>query len=91
MPQGCNSLRRRGHSGLCRGIFVTGNIARGAHVVVGTSGLTDADFNEIDVAARKHQRGVLACGNFALTVVLMQKFAEASASALAKSSSMPIV
>ena len=54
-------------------------LARGAHVVVGTSGLTDADYADIDVVARKHQRGVLACGNFALTVVLMQKFAEAAA------------
>ncbi len=54
-------------------------LARGAHVVVGTSGLTDADFSEIDAIARMHQRGVLACGNFALTVVLMQKFAEAAA------------
>lgn len=51
----------------------------GAHVVVGTSGLADGDFAEIDVVARKHQRGALACGNFALTVVLLQKFAEAAA------------
>lgn len=51
----------------------------GAHVVVGTSGLTDDDFAEIDVAARKNNRGVLACGNFALTVVLLQKFAESAA------------
>ncbi len=54
-------------------------LERGAHVVVGTSGLTDADFSEIDVVARKRNLGVLACGNFALTVVLMQKFAEAAA------------
>ena len=52
---------------------------RGAHVVVGTSGLADGDFAEIDVVARTRHRGVLACGNFALTVVLMQKFAEAAA------------
>jgi len=51
----------------------------GAHVVVGTSGLTDDDFAQIDAAARARQRGVLACGNFALTVVLLQKFAEAAA------------
>jgi 4-hydroxy-tetrahydrodipicolinate reductase len=50
----------------------------GAHVVVGTSGLTDADFAEIDALARERGRGVLACGNFALTVVLLQKFAEAA-------------
>lgn len=54
-------------------------LAHGAHVVVGTSGLSESDFAEIDVLARKEQRGVLACGNFALTVVLLQKFAEAAA------------
>ena len=54
-------------------------LARGAHVVVGTSGLTDADYAEIDALARERERGVLACGNFALTVVLLQKFAEAAA------------
>ena len=54
-------------------------LEHGAHVVVGTSGLTPADFDEIDVLARSRGRGVLACGNFALTVVLLQKFAEAAA------------
>ncbi|HEU0296654.1 MAG TPA: 4-hydroxy-tetrahydrodipicolinate reductase [Anaerolineales bacterium] len=51
----------------------------GAHVVIGTSGLTDADYDEIAAAAEGHQRGVLAVGNFALTVVLLQKFAEIAA------------
>lgn len=51
----------------------------GAHVVVGTSGLTDEDYAEIASAAEKAQRGVLAVGNFALTVVLLQKFAEIAA------------
>ena len=51
----------------------------GAHVVVGTSGLTDDDFAEIDARARTCERGVLACGNFALTAVLLQRFAEAAA------------
>jgi 4-hydroxy-tetrahydrodipicolinate reductase len=54
-------------------------LERGAHVVVGTSGLTDEDFADIDVVARRVQRGVLACGNFALTVVLLQRFAEMAA------------
>jgi 4-hydroxy-tetrahydrodipicolinate reductase len=54
-------------------------LQRGAHVVVGTSGLTDNDYAEIDGIARQQGRGVLACGNFALTVVLLQKFAEAAA------------
>ena len=54
-------------------------LERGAHVVVGTSGLTETDYGEIDIVARKLRRGVLACGNFALTVVLLQKFAETAA------------
>ena len=51
----------------------------GAHVVVGTSGLTNAEYEEIDGLAREVNRGVLAVGNFALTVVLLQKFAEIAA------------
>ena len=54
-------------------------LQRGAHVVVGASGLTDEDFAQIDVVARAQGRGVLACGNFALTMVLLQKFAEMAA------------
>lgn len=54
-------------------------IGAGLHVVVGTSGLNDADYAQIDAAAQAKGVGVLACGNFALTVVLMQKFAEAAA------------
>ncbi|MCE9646333.1 MAG: 4-hydroxy-tetrahydrodipicolinate reductase [Chloroflexi bacterium] len=50
-----------------------------AHVVIGTSGLTDADYEEISTSAGEHQRGVLAVGNFALTVVLLQKFSEIAA------------
>jgi len=51
----------------------------GAHVIIGTSGLTEEDYAEIADAAGKSQRGVLAVGNFALTVVLLQKFAETAA------------
>lgn len=51
----------------------------GAHVVIGTSGLTDDDYRDIDARARACGRGVLACGNFAITVVLLQKFAQVAA------------
>ena len=51
----------------------------GAHVVVGTSGLDETDYNEIATVAEEVQRGVLAVGNFAMTVVLLQKFAEIAA------------
>jgi len=54
-------------------------LQHGAHVVIGTSGLTDEDYVEISVAAEKAGRGVLAVGNFAMTVVLLQKFAEIAA------------
>ena len=54
-------------------------LSAGAHIVVGTSGLGDDDFAEIDALARDRRRGVLACGNFALTVVLLQRFAETAA------------
>jgi 4-hydroxy-tetrahydrodipicolinate reductase len=52
---------------------------RGVASVVGTSGLTEEDFAEIDAAARRHCVGVLAAGNFALTAVLLQRFAEIAA------------
>ena len=51
----------------------------GAHAVVGTSGLTEDDYGEIDAVAREVNRGVLAAGNFAITAVLLMKFAEAAA------------
>jgi 4-hydroxy-tetrahydrodipicolinate reductase len=51
----------------------------GADVVVGTSGLSDDDYAAIDARARAAGRGVLACGNFAITAVLLLKFAEIAA------------
>lgn len=50
-------------------------IRRGVHVVIGSSGLTDEDFVEINQAALEHQVGVIAAGNFAITAVLLQRFA----------------
>lgn len=54
-------------------------LGQGAHVVIGTSGLTDAEYAEVATVAEKSKKGVLAVGNFALTVVLLQKFAEIAA------------
>jgi 4-hydroxy-tetrahydrodipicolinate reductase len=54
-------------------------LRKGAHVIIGTSGLTDDDYAEIAEVADDQKRGVLAVGNFALTVVLLQKFAEIAA------------
>jgi 4-hydroxy-tetrahydrodipicolinate reductase len=50
-------------------------IERGVHVVVGSSGLTDEDFAEIERAALDKKVGVIAAGNFAVTAVLLQRFA----------------
>jgi 4-hydroxy-tetrahydrodipicolinate reductase len=50
-------------------------IERGAHVVIGTSGLTDGDYAEIHRAALARQVGVLAGGNFSITAVLLERFA----------------
>ena len=44
----------------------------GVSVVVGSSGLTAADFGEIDAAARERGVGVVASGNFSLTAAMMQ-------------------
>lgn len=60
-------------------LHVLSALKSGAHVVIGTSGLSNDDYNEIDSAAKEAQRGVLAVGNFALTAVLLQKFAEMAA------------
>jgi 4-hydroxy-tetrahydrodipicolinate reductase len=51
----------------------------GSHVVIGTSGLGNDTYQEIDKVAREVERGVLAVGNFALTAVLLQKFSEMAA------------
>jgi 4-hydroxy-tetrahydrodipicolinate reductase len=47
-------------------------IAAGVGAVIGTSGLTAADFDEIDAAAREHSVGVIASGNFSLTAAMCQ-------------------
>jgi 4-hydroxy-tetrahydrodipicolinate reductase len=47
-------------------------IERGVGVVIGTSGLTAADFEEIDAAARERGVGAIAAGNFSLTAAMAQ-------------------
>jgi 4-hydroxy-tetrahydrodipicolinate reductase len=57
---------------------VAAAFARGIPVVIGTTGLADADFEEIDAAA--HRAGVgAATGNFAVTAALMQHLARIAA------------
>jgi len=50
-------------------------IKAGRHVVIGSSGLTNDDFAEIDADARAKNVGVIAVGNFAITAALLQRFA----------------
>ena len=48
---------------------------KGVHAVIGTSGLSDEDYDEISQAALKNNTGVIAAGNFAITAVLLERFA----------------
>src|SRR5438093_11363426 len=50
-------------------------LAKGVHVVVGTSGLTASDFEEIEQRAQELNLGVIAAGNFSLTAALAKHFA----------------
>lgn len=60
-------------------VNVISALRSGAHVVIGTSGLSKDDYREIDHVAQEFKRGVLAVGNFAIAAVLLQKFAEITA------------
>lgn len=50
-------------------------IAAGRHVVVGTSGMSGADYAGIEQAALAAGVGVLAAGNFSITATLLRRFA----------------
>jgi 4-hydroxy-tetrahydrodipicolinate reductase len=50
-------------------------IRAGRHVVIGSSGLAQDDFRDIDDAARAAGVGVIAVGNFAIAAALLQRFA----------------
>jgi 4-hydroxy-tetrahydrodipicolinate reductase len=48
-------------------------------VVVGSSGLSAADYEEIEERARAHEVGVIAAGNFSVTAALLLRFATEAA------------
>jgi 4-hydroxy-tetrahydrodipicolinate reductase len=48
---------------------------KGVRVVVGTSGLTASDFEEIEERAQELNLGVIAAGNFSITAALAKHFA----------------
>jgi 4-hydroxy-tetrahydrodipicolinate reductase len=58
-------------------------LARGVGVVIGSSGLSEADFDEVDALARERNVGVIAAGNFSLTAALLLRFATEAAQHLA--------
>jgi len=57
------------------GDHINAAIDRGIAVVVGTSGLTADDYDEIDRRARGRGVGVIGGGNFSLTATMMQHLA----------------
>jgi 4-hydroxy-tetrahydrodipicolinate reductase len=54
-------------------------IERRVGVVVGSSGLSAADYDEIDTRAREQGVGVIAAGNFSVTAALLLRFAAEAA------------
>ena len=54
-------------------------IERRVAVVVGSSGMSAADYDEIDAAAHANDVGVVAAGNFSLTAALLLRFAAEAA------------
>jgi 4-hydroxy-tetrahydrodipicolinate reductase len=66
------------HAEVVKG-HVTTALERGVGVVVGSSGLTGADYEEIDALAREQGVGVIAAGNFSLTAALVLRFATEAA------------
>jgi 4-hydroxy-tetrahydrodipicolinate reductase len=50
-------------------------IERGVNVVVGSSGLSGDDYDELDAAARERGVGVVAAGNFSLTAAMLLRAA----------------
>jgi 4-hydroxy-tetrahydrodipicolinate reductase len=49
-------------------------LERGVAVVIGSSGMSTADYKEIDELARDKHVGVVAAGNFSLTAALLLRF-----------------
>ncbi len=70
----CDVLIDYTKPGVVKG-HVLAAIERGVAVVVGTSGLSAAEYDEIDKAARARSVGVFAAGNYSITATLMTKFA----------------
>jgi len=57
-------------------------VKAGVHVVVGSSGLTAADYTELDQVARHAGIGVVAAGNFSVMAAILQRAAALAAAHL---------
>jgi 4-hydroxy-tetrahydrodipicolinate reductase len=58
---------------------VTDGITNGVHCVIGTSGITDEQYAELDRLALANRVGVFAAGNFSITAALMMHFSQIAA------------
>ncbi len=58
---------------------ITDGIRNQINCVVGTSGLSDEQYSEIDKLARDHGTAVFAAGNFSITAALMLHFSQITA------------
>jgi 4-hydroxy-tetrahydrodipicolinate reductase len=66
------------HPAVVRG-NVLAALERSVNVVVGSSGLSATDYEEIDALARERNVGVIAAGNFSLTAALLLRSAVGAA------------
>lgn len=57
-------------------------VRAGVHAVVGSSGLTAQDYEELDRLAHDHEVGVLAAGNFSVMAAILTRAAALAASQL---------
>jgi 4-hydroxy-tetrahydrodipicolinate reductase len=57
-------------------------LQKGAHAVVGTTGLTDANITALDTLAKKEKKSCINCPNFAIGAVLMMQFSKQAATYL---------
>ncbi|HET7130292.1 MAG TPA: 4-hydroxy-tetrahydrodipicolinate reductase [Gaiellaceae bacterium] len=62
------------HASAVKGNVMTA-LEHGANVVIGSSGLSADDFEEIDARARESNLGVVSAGNFSLTAALLLRSA----------------
>jgi 4-hydroxy-tetrahydrodipicolinate reductase len=91
-PQATVGLRHRGPgAGVCVDVLVDYTsaaavkdhvwtaVGAGVHVVIGSSGLTSDDYEELDRFARDRSVGVIAAGNFSVMAAVLRRAASMAA------------